>query len=457
MSKEIDELKYISGPYKVWALEARKKYIELRLNQEMDIRRLYMTLVSEISEELKSEGVSQIRKSQLESLISQLTMQQNKLEGQLTLNFQNYIKENVSAAMDYARNIDIKGIEKATLSKIKVSDIKKIYFEANQRAIEACWSRTKDGLYLSDRIWTKSKRYRETMTNIIQSAVAEGQDAVKTAKMLEKYVKTDKKTLAKDYPNMIKRMGSRVPDDICYESLRLARTETTAAYGGAVVEGAMVSPSTNGIKYILSNTHPFYDVCDHICGSDDYGLGIGVYPIDDAPYYPFHPNCGCITLTINERPEDFVNRLKKWDSNPGSEPGLEKWYQNIYKKSSTYIDDYSNIDYTKTKDTNGNKWLNAEFSSEKLFNKHFKKHSSEFGDINKEEYLQKARELLAAPADKNIEGFKTELGFIFKYNNATNDFAIGREDGYISTIFRPEEGLKYWEEEKKKYGTIEKM
>lgn len=349
MSKGIDELKNVAGQYKTWALQARKRYIDLRLNQETDIRNLYIMLVNEISQKLKDNGVSKIRETQLKLLSSQLLEQQNKLEGQLTLNFQKYISENVSAATGYNQAIDIKGIKSAALPKIKVSGIKKIYFKANQRAIEACWSRTKDGLYLSDRIWTKSKRYRETMANIIQSSVAEGQDCVKTARMLEKYVKTNKKTLSGDYPNMVKRMGNRVPDDVCYETLRLARTETTAAYGEAVVEGAKVSPSANGIKFILSQSHPMNDICDTICGSDSYGLGIGVYPIGNAPSYPFHPNCLCIMLTSNENPEEFTDRLKRWDKSPDSEPGIERWYQNIYKKSSMYIENTPKVNYTKSK------------------------------------------------------------------------------------------------------------
>ncbi|PRR85975.1 hypothetical protein [Clostridium luticellarii] len=342
MSKEIDDLKKSAGDYKTWALQARKKYIDLRLNNETEIRAFYIRLVKDISNELKKGGTSKIRKAQLLVLIEMLKKQQNKLEGQLTAIFKEYIKANAEAATEYAKSIDIKAIKEAGIAKVSTSKVKTLYFNVNQRAIETCWARANEGLYLSDRIWTKSKRYRENMTEIIQDAVAEGQDCVKTSRMLDKYVKTGRKTLAKQYPNMMKRMGNRVPEDLCYESLRLARTEMTAAYGEATIQSAMVSPSCSGVKFILSGSHPRLDICDHICGVDDYGLGIGVYPIDKAPAYPFHPNCLCITLTVNENPSDFVDRLKRWDRNPGSEPGLEDWYQNVYKKSSMYIKNNGN-------------------------------------------------------------------------------------------------------------------
>lgn len=351
MSKEIDELKKTAGDYKTWALMARKKYIDLRLNNETEIRALYVRLVQDISNELKKEGTSKIRRRQLETLITTLKKQQDKLEGQLTMNLEKYIKANADAATEYAKAIDVKVVQEAGVSKIVVSDVRNLHYSANVRAIETCWARSHKGLYLSDRIWTKSKRYREDMTQVIQSAVAEGQDCVKTARMLEKYVKTGKKTLARQYPNMMKRMGTRVPEDICYEALRLARTEMTAAYGEATIQSAMVSPSCSGVKFILSGSHPKYDICDHICGVDGYGLGIGCYPVDKAPAYPFHPNCLCITLTVNENPGDFVDRLKRWNKNPGSEPGLERWYQNVYKKSTMYIDDISKIPYNGIKET----------------------------------------------------------------------------------------------------------
>lgn len=54
-----------------------------------------------------------------------------------------------------------------------------------------------------------------------------------------------------------------------------------------------------------------------------------------------------IRVPVNENPSDFVDRLKRWERNPGSEPGLENWYQNVYKKSSMYIDDISKLQSNK--------------------------------------------------------------------------------------------------------------
>ncbi|NMF04564.1 minor capsid protein [Clostridium beijerinckii] len=97
------------------------------------------------------------------------------------------------------------------------------------------------------------------------------------------------------------------------------------------------------------------------------------------------------------------------------------------------------------------KWLESEFPTEKKFKKHVEKHLKEYGDITPEEYLDTARNLLAAQPSDDIEGFVSKDGFIFKYRKSTNDFAVGRADDKISTIFKPEKGYDYWKEQMQEF------
>ena len=168
------------------------------------------------------------------------------------------------------------------------------------------------------------------MRDIIQEAVATGQDAVKTARMLQQYVRQGKSTLAANYPNMMKRMKRRIPGNISYEALRLARTEMTAAFGEGTIAAARVSPSYIGMKWVLSHNHPVVDICDTLAEHDE-GLGRGVYSPGNEPPLPAHPNCICTLVPVHEEPEKFVERLKKWRDDPSSDQELEQWYQNIYK------------------------------------------------------------------------------------------------------------------------------
>ncbi|WP_243170760.1 hypothetical protein [Clostridium algidicarnis] len=97
------------------------------------------------------------------------------------------------------------------------------------------------------------------------------------------------------------------------------------------------------------------------------------------------------------------------------------------------------------------KWLKANFSTQKKFDKHIEKHLHEYGSITQEEYLNNARDLLAAPLGNDVEGFVSKENFIFKYRRSTNDFSIGRADGKISTLYKLKEGYPQWLEEIEKY------
>ncbi len=331
MSREIEELKDAAGDYKRWALEARKKYIELRLRQDPEIRSLYIRAADRVAQELRKLALktpsSYLRKRQLEELEAALRMEAERLGGNFTKAMENYIEEAVNAGAGYSQAVTMDLFKKA---RIDTTGLRALFATVNRQAIEACWARTKNGLFLSDRIWEKSDKFRTTMRDLIQEAVATGQDAIKTARMLRQYVRQGAQTLVRDYPNMMERMKGRVPKDICYEALRLARTETTAAFGEGTLAAARVSPSYLGMKYILSKSHPMVDICDAIT-SQDNGFGPGVYPPGQEPVYPFHPQCLCIAIPVHESPEAFVVRLKKWADNPGSEPVLEKWYNEIGK------------------------------------------------------------------------------------------------------------------------------
>ena len=99
-------------------------------------------------------------------------------------------------------------------------------------------------------------------------------------------------------------------------------------------------------------------------------------------------------------------------------------------------------------------WEGRTFRSAKKFAEHCRDHLAEWSPpLTEEQYLAKARELLSAPPDANIEGFVSETGkFIYKYNNATNELAIGMANGVISTFYKPKPGRTYWLEEIEKNG-----
>ena len=320
-----------NGDYQKWALAARKQYIQLRLKQDKEIANLYIRSADRISKELQQIGTTtisgQIRKKHFKELEKSLRAEAERIQKGLTEAFVDYIDSAAKAGVGYTQGVVLSLFDQAGL---KTSGIRKLFSRVNKQAVEAIWARTRNGLYLSDRIWEQGEKYRTIMRDLIQESVAIGQDAVTTARMIQLYVRQGAMTLTKRYPNMMKRMKGRIPGNISYEALRLARTEMSAAFGEGTIAAARVAPSYIGMKWILSGSHPAPDICDTL-STYDSGLGPGVYPPGDEPPYPAHPNCLCALVPIHEEPEEFVARLKRWTENPESEPELEQWYQNIYK------------------------------------------------------------------------------------------------------------------------------
>lgn len=88
-----------------------------------------------------------------------------------------------------------------------------------------------------------------------------------------------------------------------------------------------------------------------------------------------------------------------------------------------------------------------QFVSEQLFQKHYDKHLSEFGEISKERYLEKANALADAPLSEDIVQLVRSDGSIAKYCYSTNEFVVVTADGNIRTYFKPETKEAYWDEE----------
>ena len=73
---------------------------------------------------------------------------------------------------------------------------------------------------------------------------------------------------------------------------------------------------------------------------------------------------------------------------------------------------------------------------------HYAKHGCQFGSITQEQYLQQARELLDAPAGKDVLEKIRDDGDILHYRPSTGEFAIMTGRGRIRTYFKAD--YRYW-------------
>ena len=319
MSRDLDEIRAAAGSYYRWALQARKRYLLLLQQTDKTIADLYLASVRRILTEYRSG-----RNKGLRYLLEAIGDDVKQLNVDLGDKIDKAIGNGAEAGLVFSRAVSLDVLQKADM---QTEPMIRAYAFQRKRAVAISYARAyKDGLKLSERIWNITEGNKQVISDIVRAGI--GEDAVNVAKALQTYVKSGSTRMAAEYPGMIKRMGSRIPLNLDYNALRLARTELTAAYGEGTLAGAKASPAIGKVRWVLSSSHPRPDICDIYA---EGGEGHGVYSVDDCPPYPAHPNCLCTLQPEPEDTGDLIKRLKQWRSAPGSQPDIESWYQQNYR------------------------------------------------------------------------------------------------------------------------------
>jgi hypothetical protein len=327
---EIEQIRSVAGAYAREALEARKAFLELRLRQDPEVRRIFIRLADDIADTLRQGGSGTVDDWLMTAIEGQLRYLTAQMRTELTDTLHGHIAAavEIGSRVNRAVTIDLM-TQRVTVPGVTKQGLERMYVRVNERAVRAHIERTSYGLKLSDRIWDTSNGAGEVIRNILEDAIATGQDAVATARALERYARGEADTMVKYYEGMMRRMDGRVPEDLSYNALRTARTETTAALGQGTIASARASPSCTGIKFCLSAAHKVRDICDELA-AHDVGLGLGVYALDDPPPYPAHPNTLSFLVEVHTPVDQFVSQLREWIDDPDSHPALSEWYATDY-------------------------------------------------------------------------------------------------------------------------------
>ena len=314
-----------------WVLEARSDFLRLRLRQEPALRKIYLDAVDNVAEEIRNlkPTIGPLTRNHLSALEKSLRREAEQISQGVAERLKDDLLGAVEAGASSLNRQLIRAIQESK-APLDILKIQRGFADVNSAAVEALWSRTHKGMMLSDRIWQASDNAQQAIRDIIWDGTARGRDAVKVARDIEKYVRHGAKTLADDYPDMMDRMGRRIPKNLSYEALRLARTEMSNALREGSYAAGRVNPSYIGSRWLLSSSHPIPDICDDFASADLYGLGPGGYPKGEEPPIA-HPNCLCYSVPIVDSVSSFVDRLVNWTHDPSSDQGLEQWYNEIYR------------------------------------------------------------------------------------------------------------------------------
>ena len=151
------------------------------------------------------------------------------------------------------------------------------------------------GYRLSDNIWRTSIEVRMRVDAMMAEGIRNGTSSLELSKRLRAFLLDENKNWFTNKP-----YGTSA----VYPSLRLARTEISAAHGRATIASSKANPFVQNIEWRLSARHPQFDICDLHAESSPYTL-------DSVPRFPAHPNCLCALVPlVTNSPQLVIQELR---------------------------------------------------------------------------------------------------------------------------------------------------
>ncbi|MBY4982808.1 minor capsid protein, partial [Streptococcus suis] len=266
-----------------------------------------------------------------------------------------------------------------------------------------------------------------------------------------------------------------------YNSRRLVRTE--ASHFHAEME-ALAYEEAEVERYRLVAVLDLRT--SSICREHDGEVYLVSERVKGKNYPPLHPWCRTVTIALDD--EEWLVKATRSARDPVTGKTIQvpanmtykDWYEKYVKpkykadnldiwkierannqyekyksilgdKAPKSLEDYIDLKYNDREGLEQLKdrarWIKAKFPSEKSFNGHFEKHSHEFGNISKSDYLKLGQELLSNPIQDNILGYDTDSRRV-RYDVKNNIYVLGNNGkATITTMMKPDEGRAYYDRE----------
>jgi hypothetical protein len=190
------------------------------------------------------------------------------------------------------------------------------------------------GYRLSDRLWRTAASDRAQIDAILQAGVHKGQSPLQTSRQLESMLNPyyqprrdpdtfrilpkskQPKGVVTTTPRTGPGRGAERPGNSglgSYAARRLARTETTRAFGASSLKSSYLNPLIERMKWRLSGHHKRADVCNRNARDSSPGQPAGVYALEDVPGYPAHPHemCTISPYVTQDDIDDAIPRLRR--------------------------------------------------------------------------------------------------------------------------------------------------
>ena len=187
---------------------------------------------------------------------------------------------------------------------------------------------------VSTRLWNIKNGNQDTIKKIIAEGIHT--DCKKVAQALELYTNAGGGKLCGAYPNMMARLKGRVPETLSFNAFRLARNELAEVYHKSALVGYKKNPYILACKWLLADNRlkQYEDRCNcnDLAYTDKFGLGAGIYPIEQVPARP-HVMCLCNTAPVSSKKlREAVNEGLRIGNVP-----TEEWLE-AQKKNETQFE-----------------------------------------------------------------------------------------------------------------------
>lgn len=302
---------------------AEKRKNQLTLKQKQEIKEMYVRIAYDLSKQLGKTNPKAVTFAWLDGYKAALLDDIAALNKELNRRIRQNMRAAAQAAVKPQQLFFDSAIEKYGVSMGGFGDV---FSTIPEDVIKKLLSGKlyQDKRTLSQRIWRQGVQTGKDIEYIIAQGIAAKKSAYELAKDLEDYVNPE---AAKDwdwhevYPNCHRKID--------YNAQRLARTAVGHAYQMAQKESCKRNPYVDGIRWLASEHGRTCPLCRERSGQNNYGLGQGVYPVDEVPLD--HPNGRCSTLpVVTKSLEEIGAEIGGWLQG-GTNTMLDEWYAQ-YKK-----------------------------------------------------------------------------------------------------------------------------
>lgn len=235
----------------------------------------------------------------------------DKLLREVAADIQNVVLNGERAEWDFSNQKNDDFVKAAFGSKANFKNARfAIYFNRNEKALEAFQKRRINGLGLSDKVWKLTKQYKQDLELSLDLGIRDGRSAAELSRDIRHFlnkpnalfrrVRDEHGNLALSKNALSYNPGAGQYRSAYKNAMRLARTEINMAYRTADEERWKQLDFVVG--YEVKRSGHGYDcaLCDSLAGR---------YP-KDFRFVGWHPHCRCyivpILKTADEMAEDSV-------------------------------------------------------------------------------------------------------------------------------------------------------